>query len=405
MMRIAFISYEYPSETVTGGIGTYTKQVASLIAASAVEVHVFAGSHIKERDSIEDGISIHRVLCTGPHDFQQTVTAVFEKIHTQEPFQLIESAEIHANALEIKNGFPYLPLLVRLHASNYLVENFKKEYMPLQHKLRYFFGALRRLRWDLGYWRKYNYRQDLDYIFVQQADYISAPTHQMKAWVVASWKMDPSRIKVLENPFLENESFKIAHTNNEEQVIIFYGRLNVLKGLITATKAMKNILKKNSGWKWIIVGDDGTAADGKTSMKQWMENQLKNVSGQVVFYGAVSYKQLPAMLKQASIVLVPSLFESYSYVTIEAMSAGKAVVGSGGTGIASLIENNVTGKLADPFKASEWEKAIQELIEDKSLRKSLGSAALEYVDGKKNINSKIVEYYKNLLAVLAKKNT
>jgi len=379
--------------------------VASLLITGDMDVNVFAGSHIKSYSNIENGIMVHRILCNGPHDFQKNVLDVFKKEHRLNPFQLIESAEIHANALEIKKAFPLLPLIVRLHASNWLVESFKKKYMPLQNKWRFFLGALRQGKWDLGYWRHYDYKNDADYCYLQYADFISAPSDQMKDWAVQHWKIHPDRVKVVENPFVEKEAFKGACTNNEEQAVIFYGRLNVLKGLITATKAMLPILKNNPGWKWIIVGDDGTAADGKTSMKQWMEKELKYVSGQVFFYGAVSYEQLPAILQQASVVLVPSLFESYSYVTIEAMSAGKAVVGSRGTGIASLIENNVTGKLADPFKASEWEKAIQELIEDKSLRKSLGSAALEYVDGKKNINTKIVEHYKNLLAMLAKKNS
>ncbi len=371
--------------------------MAALLSAADVEVHVFAGSNIKTRNSIENGIYIHRVLCTGPQEFQQNVTAVFKMLHTNEPFQLVESAEIHANAQGIKRKFPSLPLIVRLHASNYLVENFKKKYVPFQNKLRFFLGALRRAKWDLGYWRKYDHRQDLDYLFVKEADYILAPTWQMKAWAVANWKIDQANIRILENPFVEDEAFKTALTNNEEKAIIFYGRLNVLKGLITATKAMKHILINNPDWKWIIVGDDGTAADGKTSMKVWMENELKEVSKQVLFFENIVHDSIPNYLKRASIVLIPSLFESYSYVTIEAMCSGKAVVGSKGTGIASLIENNVTGKLADPYNVKQWKAAITQLIEDKGLRQSLGKAAIEYVSRKSIVNRKIIEYYKNVL--------
>lgn len=360
-------------------------------------MHVFAGSHIQSSSKIENEITVHRILCSGPHDFQKNVLDTFINEHKINPYQLIESPEIHANALEIKKTFPLLPLIVRLHASNWLVESFKKKYIPLRIKLRFFFGALRRGKWDLGYWRHYNYKHDADYCYVQVADFICAPTKQMKDWAVGNWKINPARIKVVENLFVENEAFKNARTNNEEHAIIFYGRLNVLKGLITATKAMLPILKNNVSWKWIIVGDDGTAADGKTSMMQWMKKELKEVNSQVMFYQTVSHAQVSTYLKQASIVLVPSLFESYSYVTIEAMCAGKAVVGSEGTGIASLIEDNVTGKLADPYNAKEWEKTIQKLIEDKSLRQSLGRKATDYVDQKKITNHKLVDFYTRLL--------
>jgi glycosyltransferase involved in cell wall biosynthesis len=266
----------------------------------------------------------------------------------------------------------------------------------LQNKLRFFIGALRRGRWDLGYWRNYEPAKDEDYLFVRQADYITAPSQQMKDWVVTHWKLNPSHIQVLENPFVEKEIFKIARTNNEEQAVIFYGRLNVLKGLITATRAMKHILKNNPGWKWMIVGEDGTAADGKTSMKQWMEKQLKEVNSQVIFYETVSHMQLASYLKQVSIVLVPSLFESYSYVTIEAMSAGKAVVGSKGTAIASLIKKDISGKLVNAFSVKEWKNVIQELINDNNLRKQLGIAAIQYVEEKNSINKEIITFYKKI---------
>lgn len=381
---------------MSGGIGTYTKQVAGLLAIEKADVHVFAGSHLQTSCRTENDVAVHRVKCTGPQDFQKNVLSVFEKEHTLSRFQIIESAEIHANAWEIKTRFPGLPLIVRLHASNWLVESFKKKHVPLQNKLRFFFGALRRGRWDLGYWRNYDFKNDTDYQFVNMADVVTAPTLQMKNWAMQQWKIDADRIKVLENPFVENKLFNAACTNNEEHTIIFYGRLNVLKGLITATKAMKKILKNNVGWKWLIVGDDGTAADGKSSMKVWMEKELKAVRKQVTFYNNVAHDHLPLYLKKSSIVLIPSLFESYSYVTIEALCAGKAVIGSRGTGVASLVQHNVSGLLVDPYKSDAWCKAIQQLIDNKVLRKILGEAAHRYALSKAEINKDIVGFYKTL---------
>ena len=395
-VRIAFITYEYPPETVTGGIGTYTKQVASLLASSNMIIHVFAGSHIQTGKVVESNITVHRIACTGPHDFQQNVLSYFEEEHLDNAFELIESPEIHANALAIKKRFPTLPLVVRLHACNWIVENYKKKYMPVTSKLHFFLGALRRGRWDLGYWRSYNYKNDVDYGYVQQADFISAPSIEMKNWTVQNWKIDKQDITVVENPFVENEAFKNARTKNKEHAIIFYGRLNVLKGLITATKAMKRILKYNPEWKWIIVGNDGTAADGKTSMKHWMQNELKEQISQVEFYDTVAHEAIPFYLQRASIVLIPSLFESYSYVTIEAMCAGKAIIGSKDTGIASLIKNNVSGILVNAYKVNEWVTHIQQLINNKELRKKLGKAAYENAAIKHIVNEEIVEYYKEM---------
>ena len=128
-----------------------------------------------------------------------------------------------------------------------------------------------------------------------------------------------------------------------------------------------------------------------------MEQELKAVREQVMFYNNVAHDQLPMYLKQSSIVLIPSLFESYSYVTIEAMCAGKAVIGSSGTGVASLIQHGVSGLLANPYKADAWCEAIQQLINNKVLRKQLGEAAKNYALEKEEVNKEIVSFYKGLV--------
>jgi glycosyltransferase involved in cell wall biosynthesis len=146
------------------------------------------------------------------------------------------------------------------------------------------------------------------------------------------------------------------------------------------------------------VGDDGTSADGKASMRAWMKAELKDVMSQVVFFESVPNAEIPGLLKQASIVLIPSLFESYSYVTVEAMCAGKAIIGSRDTGIASQIDDDVNGLLASPYHVTEWQQKIQQLINDYSLRQRLGKAAKAYADNKYMVNKEIVEYYKSIIS-------
>lgn len=397
-MRIALISYEYPNETPAGGIGTYTFQLANLLAEAGVAVHVFAGSSIADSIQREGDVVVHRVKCDDPHQFRQAVVPEFSSQHLVQPFDLAESAEIHGNALEIKKAFPHLPLLVRLHAGNHLVESLKRSYVPLGIKLRFVLGALRRGRWDAGYWRCYRFEKDPDYRFVQLADVITAPSGQMRDWAIRNWRLPADAVKVLQNPILENSALKAARTDNEEKVILFYGRLNVLKGLLTITEAMAQLLKDNPSWTWIVAGDDGPAADGKSSMRSWMKQRLAKVLGQVRFCGSVPSKEVPALLQKCSIVVVPSLFESFSYVTLEAMYAGKSVVGSKGTGIAALIEEGTTGLLADPFRKIEWRLALQALIDDKSLRRNIGEAAAWSAEERQEENKKLVLFYKHLLS-------
>ena len=397
-MRIAFISYEYPPDTGKGGIGTYTKQAASLLAKKGCDVHVFAGSHSRECITEEDGVLVHRTQCSSPHDFRLTVLASFKKEHGIHPFELLESAEIHGNAWEIKKAFPSVPLIVKLHAPDYLVEQLKKRYMPFSAKLRFFVGALRRLKWDLGYWRPYEKNKDPDYHFTQLADGITAPSGAMKKWVVDNWQMPAQKITVIPNVFVPSPAFLSIpiKKDNSNNTIVFFGRLSVLKGLVNATKALALILAEFPDWHFTVIGDDGPGPYSNQSMRRWMQEKLKPFLSRVSFFDGLKYEELPAAITDSSIVLLPSLFESFSYTCIEAMAGGKAVVGSNNAGMADIIQDKKNGLLADPENYREIYSALKKLVLDPSLRNRLSiqaraTASKDFADAVINMSMKYYE--------------
>jgi glycogen(starch) synthase len=364
-MRIGFITYEYPPDTGKGGIGTYTQQIANLLQSAGVEVHVFAGSHTRNGFENVNGVYVQRTLCSSALDFREKVVPCFSTIHAQSSFDVIESAEINANALEIKKAFPTIPLVVRLHAPNYIVETLKKRYVPFLQKLRFVLGAVRRGYWNAGYWRKYSYKKDADYQFTKMANAITAPSTTMKVWAVNNWAINSDKIAVIGNPFKPAEAFLKLNvpTAFDHKTVLFFGRLNVLKGLVNATKAMKKILATHPEWKFKVIGDDGPGpAPNGLQMRAWIKEQLFSYKDRVMFYDGVTYERLPELLKEGEIVILPSLFESFSYVCLEAMAAGKAVVGSKSGGMNDLINNGKTGLLIDPESKSSLYNAIDFLI-------------------------------------------
>ncbi|MEO8414415.1 MAG: glycosyltransferase family 4 protein [Ginsengibacter sp.] len=376
-MRIAFITYEFPPDTGKGGIGTYTKQVSDILAKEKWDVHVFAGSHTRQEKNVEEGLTVHRIKCTSPHDFKLNVLQVFSDIQTVQAFDILESPEINGNAGEIKIKYPQIPLVVRLHAPGYLVESLKKTYVPFLAKLRYVLGSLRTLRFDLGYWRAYNKLNDADYHFTRMADYITAPSEAMKDWVIKNWQLPANKIVVLPNIFEPAQEMLDVPIFREckHKRILFFGRLNVLKGLVNATRAMKKILKAYPDWTFRVIGDDGPGPNFKMTMRAWMTWQLEYVIKQVEFMDGLPYEDLPAAVADCEIVLLPSLFESFSYTCAEAMAAGKAVVGSNNAGMADLLQNGKSGVLINPYGYKEIVRALKELIENNSYRYELSSGA------------------------------
>ena len=369
-MRMAFITYEFPPDTGKGGIGTYVKQIAAALSVLSWDVHVFAGSYSAGFSQKKEGYWIHTIQCSDPHDFAYKVVDEFDNYHTIEKFNLIESAEINVNALIIKKKYPDLPLVVRLHAPNYLVEKLKNRYLPFFAKLRFVLGSIRRFKFDMGYWRTYHKNDDADYNFIKLANYITAPSISMKQWVVKHWKISPDKIKVIPNIFSPPElllDIPILKSCQYKRVV-FFGRLNVLKGLVNATKAMKKILQEYPDWQFRVIGDDGSGPNQSISMRNFMKEKLYTVINRVEFLDGMVYEALPEAINHSEIVLLPSLFESFSYTCAEAMAAGKAVVGSQNGGMADLIKNDESGLLTDPENSQAIYKAVKKLIDDNEYR-------------------------------------
>jgi glycosyltransferase involved in cell wall biosynthesis len=401
-MKIAFISYEFPPDTGKGGIGTYVKQTAAAMAAVGMDVHVFAGSQQRACTITEEGYQVHLTNCTDVHDFRLRVVDSFTVVQELSPFDLIESAEINGNAWEIKKKYPLLPLIVRLHAPGYLVESLKKRYIPFWAKLRFVAGSLKKLKPDLGYWRKYHKENDPDYQFTLLAEYITAPSESMKEWAVENWELDATRINVIPNIFLAPESL-LKNTVSKDalfKTVLFFGRLNVLKGLVNASLAMKQILREYPDWKFTVIGDDGEGPYAKVSMRVWMNEKLIPVKGQVEFLAGMKYELLLDAVANADIVLLPSLFESFSYTCAEAMAAGKAIVGSKNGGMAMLIENNKSGLLVDPESTEEIYAAVKKLIADNDKRYQLALSARKRILSNFDPHHTVAafsSYYKTLL--------
>lgn len=369
-MRIALISYEFPPDTGKGGIGTYVKQIAAALSSLSWDVHVFAGSYSPGYSQQKEGYWVHTIQCSTPHDFAYKVVDEFDNYHTIEKFDLIESAEINGNALIIKKKYPELPLVVRLHAPNYLVENLKTRYLPFLAKLRFVLGSIRRFKFDMGYWRTYNKNNDADYNFIELANYITAPSQPMKQWVVKHWGISPYKIRVIPNIFSPSDLLLDIPVlkNCPYKRVVFFGRLNVLKGLVNATKVMNKILQKYPDWQFRVIGDDGNGPAAGTSMRAFMKEKLYAVINRVEFLDGMVYEALPEAIADCEIVLLPSLFESFSYTCAEAMAAGKAVVGSQNGGMRDLIKNDESGLLTDPENSEAIYKAVKKLIEDDEYR-------------------------------------
>ena len=94
----------------------------------------------------------------------------------------------------------------------------------------------------------------------------------------------------------------------------------------------------------------------------------------IAFHGEVDEARLRGFYQACDVVVAPSRFESFGLVAVEAMMAGKPVVGSRTGGMIEVIEDGVTGLLAAPGDVRSLEHCLERLVLDVDLRRRLGAA-------------------------------
>jgi glycogen(starch) synthase len=151
--------------------------------------------------------------------------------------------------------------------------------------------------------------------------------------------MIPNGVNLGEYTKLEGEDlsqFRSRYALSEEKIVLFVGRLVHEKGAQVLVNAMPKVLQKANA-KFIIVGNG--------YMKDKLSDLVRNMglSHKAIFTGFVDDQTLKRLQKCADVSVVPSLFEPFGIVALEAMAAKSPVVVSDTGGLSEIVEHDVTG--------------------------------------------------------------
>lgn len=177
--------------------------------------------------------------------------------------------------------------------------------------------------------------------------------------------------------FLSDDKFD--YNENNEGYILYFGRIDYIKGVITLLQACKNL--KNV--KVVIAG----------RISERIEQEFNDlISKNVTYVGFKSGDELTALKKGALAVVVPSIcYENQPFSILEAFALGTPVIGSRIGGIPELVKNGETGLLFEPGNAEDLKEKIQYLFNNPVLCKQMGSKCIEFV---KENNSAEIHYNK-----------
>jgi len=248
-----------------------------------------------------------------------------------------------------------------------------------------------------------------------RSDRIVASTQAEMAQLQWLYQADPSKVTIIPPgvdtshfyPIPQDEAKEFIGIHPEHRMFLFVGRIEPLKGIDTLIKSIAIIRKMGILDRYCclclsIIGGDPTAESGNLSEEMSRLQTLCEEHGLVdliTFLGSRSQETLPYFYSAAEAVIMPSHYESFGMVALEAMACGTPVVASEVGGLAFLVQDGKTGfhfPVEDPEALSE--KLIL-LIENEKLRNKMSkeAAAVAKDYGWEKIASRIGRLYEDVL--------
>ncbi|AFM16606.1 glycosyltransferase [Mycolicibacterium chubuense NBB4] len=164
-------------------------------------------------------------------------------------------------------------------------------------------------------------------------------------------------------PFAERR----AHSGPAE--LLYFGRLEYEKGVHHAIAALPRIRRTHPGTTLTIAGD-GTQLDFLTS-----EARRHKVLKATKFVGRVDHSQLLTLLHRADAAVLPSLYEPFGIVALEAAAAGLPLVASTAGGLGEAVIDGVTGLSYPPDDVPALAAAVRAVLDDPSAAAQRATAA------------------------------
>lgn len=216
---------------------------------------------------------------------------------------------------------------------------------------------------------------------VAGADFLVAANPLEFGHLVDLYGADPRKVRVvpcgvdidLFHP-IDQETARDYLALRDGQYIIFVGRLEPLKGVDVLLKALSALLEKGRNVRLLVAGGN---LDGEEAQRLKALADECCPEGRVRFLGPIEQKELPYYYAAADVCAVPSFYESFGMVAIEAMACGVPVVASRAGGLQFTVRDGEVGLLAPPGDVQGLAAGLEAILGDPALRQRLGQAGVQ----------------------------
>ncbi len=237
------------------------------------------------------------------------------------------------------------------------------------------------------------YRVEGEYQVLRAADKVVVATLAEQSQLEFLYHADPRKLITIPPgvdtrhfyPIPGDEAKAVIGIPPGDKMMLFVGRIEPLKGIDTLIRAIasmheKGLLAQYPHYLAIIGGDPGATGEDMNAEMPRLQSMCQElgIGDLVLFLGKRSQNSLPYYYSAAEMVIVPSHYESFGMVALEAMACGTPVVASQVGGLAFLVQDGETGFVIPDDDPVALGDRLARLIAQPELRRKLGENANAY---------------------------
>jgi len=389
MRRLAVLSLHtsplaQPGTGDGGGMNVYVRELSSALARAGVACDVFTRAWSDDLPSvvdIEPGFRVHFVSAGPPSPMaKEALPSVVEEF-ADGVLKAMQGSEdlgtewdvpfdaVHANywlsgiAGHLIKHRLNLPLVSTFHT----LDRVKAEASPEEVEA------------DAPH-----QRAEAEAAIIRCSDTVLASCSVEAAQISELYGADPSRIRIVApgvdhaffGPGDRGQARRALGLGGEGPLLLFVGRIQPLKGVAVAVRALSALTADHPDARLVVVGGpSGPQGDAEVDRTQALVSEL-GLGDRVVFVPPQPHELLSTYYRASDVCLVPSRSESFGLVALEAAACGTPVVASDVGGLRSLIDHGRTGYLVEEPTPDAFAAWVRQILAEPLLAERLSTGSV-----------------------------
>ena len=369
--RVLILSWEYPP-LIEGGLARHVRKLCESLAWLGVEVHVLTrGGEESPEEDVVRGVSIHRVRePTRPTDLGEFVAWV-ERMNADMLAAGVELGDRYE--FDLVHGHDWLVAM----AGDHLARRFGSPLVTTIHATEH--GR------HQGWVDKHpqSYIHGVEHWIANRSDRVIACSFYMREQIADIFGVNGGRVAVIPNGIDPDElqpqdapglrRLREQFAAPDERLVLLIGRLVYEKGFQLALEAMPRLVDAVPGTRFLVAGS------GTHEVELRRQAAELGLMEHGTFLGWIGDDVLHSLYRIADVCVVPSIYEPFGLVALEAMASGCACIVADTGGLREVVPHEEVGlrfRARDPVALGEM---VERVLTDADLRQRLVAEGAEHV--------------------------